>query len=93
MWSGTRLTFRGITHAVFARLRKKATANGIPVDCSAGEAVKDGARIQWKYDPDAELLEVECVHAPFWIDRARINLRLSQEIEATVGSDRASSLL
>jgi hypothetical protein len=71
-------------------LRKKATANGIPVDCSAGEAVKDGARIQWKYDPDAELLEVECVRAPFWIDAARINRRLSQEIEAIVGSDRAA---
>ncbi|QNI33711.1 hypothetical protein H7849_07250 [Alloacidobacterium dinghuense] len=90
MWSGTRLTFRGITRAIFARLRKKATANGISVDCPAGEAVKDGARIQWKYDPDAELLEVECVHAPFWIDRARINQRLSQEIEATVRADRAA---
>jgi hypothetical protein len=88
--SGSRLTFRGITGAIFARLRKKATQNGIPVGRPAGEAVKDGVRIQWKYDPDAELLEVECVHTPFWIDAARVNRKLSREIEATLESGQAA---
>lgn len=86
----SRLTFRGITSAIFARLRKKATQNGISVVRPAGEAVKDGVRIQWKYDSDTELLEVECVHAPFWIDTARVNRRLSEEIETTLGSSRAA---
>jgi hypothetical protein len=67
-------------------LQKKATQNGIPIARPAGEAVKDGVMIQWKYDPDAELLEVECVHAPFWIDTAHVNMKLSREIEATLGS-------
>jgi hypothetical protein len=87
---GSRLSFRGITRAIFARLRKKATQNGISVVRPAGEAVKDGVKIQWKYDPDAELLEVECVKAPFWMDAARVNRQLSQEIQATLGSDRAA---
>jgi hypothetical protein len=88
--SGSRLTFRGITRALFARLRKKATQNGIPIARPAGEAAKDGVRIQWKYDAEAELLEVECIKTPFWIDRARVNRKLSLEIQATLGSERAS---
>jgi myo-inositol-1-phosphate synthase len=86
----SRLTFRGITRKIFARLRKKATQNGIPVVRPSGEAVKDGVRIQWKYDAEAELLEVACVSAPFWIDAAHVNRKLSQEIEATLGSNRAA---
>ncbi len=88
--SGSRLTFRGITCAIFARLRKKATQNGIPIARPTGEAVKDGVRIQWKYDADAELLEVECVRAPFWINTAQINSKLNQEIEATLKSGQAA---
>ena len=88
--SGSRLTFRGITCSIFARLRKKATQNGIPIARPAGEAAKDGVRIQWKYDAEAELLEVECIKTPFWIDRARVNRKLSLEIQATLGSERAS---
>ena len=56
-----------------------------PVDCSAGEAVKDGARIQWKYDSDASCWKWNASMHPFWIDRAGINRRLSQESEVTVG--------
>jgi len=88
--SGSRLAFRGITRAVFARLRKKATQNGISIARRAGEAVKDGVRIRWNYDPDREMLEVECVKTPFWIDAARVNRRLSLEIQATIAADRAA---
>ncbi|MDR3723945.1 MAG: hypothetical protein P4K83_05585 [Terracidiphilus sp.] len=88
--SGPRLTFRGITRAIFARLRRRATQNGISIVRPMGEAVKDGVKIQWKYDADAELLEVGCVRAPFWIDTACINRRLSQEIESALGPDRAA---
>lgn len=91
--SSSMLTFRGITRVVFARLRKKATQNGIPIARPAGEAVTYGVRIQWKYDPDTELLEVECVKTPFWIDAAGVNRRMSLEIQATLGSDRAPESL
>jgi hypothetical protein len=86
----SRLTFRGITQAIFKRLRKKAARNGIPVSSQAGEAMKDGVTIQWKYDPDAELLEVECVRAPFWIDAARVNRKLGEEIESALNSRQAA---
>ena len=90
MSSGSRLAFRGITRAIFACLRKKASKNGIHVVSPAGETVKDGTRIRWTYDADAELLEVECVSAPFWISSARINTKLGQEIEAALKSNRAA---
>jgi hypothetical protein len=90
MPSGARVLFHGITRAIFARLRTKARQNGITVVRPAGEAVKDGVKICWNYDSDTELLEVGCVHAPFWIDPARVNRRLSQEIQAVLGFDCAA---
>jgi hypothetical protein len=82
MLSGSKLSFRGITRAVFARLRKKAAKNGMSVRHPRGEAVRDGVKIQWEYDAAAEVLEVECVSAPFWIDPVAINSRLAREIES-----------
>ena len=90
MTVSSRLTFRGITHAIFKLLRKRAAQNGISVSSQAGEAKKDGVTIQWNYDPSAESLEVECVHAPFWIDAALVNRELSKEIEATLESRNAA---
>lgn len=90
MLSGSKLSFRGITRAVFARLRRKARQSGIPVVRARGEAVRNGVRIEWKYDAAAEVLEVECVRAPFWIDRTAIHGRLSDAIEAELREERAA---
>jgi len=87
---GFGLTFRGVSSAIFRRLRRKAKQNGIAVVRPAGEVVKDGVKIQWKYDPDAQLLEVGCIHAPFWIDAERVNKKLSEEIESVLGRGRAA---
>ncbi|HKR28637.1 MAG TPA: hypothetical protein VJS11_14335 [Acidobacteriaceae bacterium] len=78
----SRLSFRGITRAVFARLRRKAAKHGIPVRHPRGEAARNGVVIQWNYDPTAEVLEVECVRTPFWIAPAAINSKLTEEIES-----------
>ena len=82
MSSVSRLSFRGITRAVFARLRRKAAKHGIPVRHPRGEAVRNGVVIQWNYDPTAETLEVECVRTPFWIAPDTINTKLTEEIES-----------
>jgi hypothetical protein len=81
--------FRGITRAIFARLRRKASKAGIRVASSRGEAVKDGVKIQWNYDAGRELLEVEC-RAPFWINSTRASKALRREIEAALHSGRAA---
>ena len=90
MSGSSRLTFRGITRSIFNRLRKSALRRGIIVSSPAGEVVKDGVKIQWSYDPSSELLEVECIQAPFWIDSARISKDLQSEIEEVLGSSRAA---
>lgn len=90
MSGNRRQTFRGITRAIFTRLRKKASKIGIPVPGPSGEAVKDGVRIQWKYDAAQEELEVECVSAPFWIDSIRVDKELRREIEEVLESSRAA---
>ena len=81
--------FHGITRALFARLRKKASRLGIRVATPKGEAVKDGITIQWNYDATAQRLEVEC-RAPFWINAAQVNRNLRDEIELTLRSSKAA---
>jgi hypothetical protein len=90
MLSSSKLSFRGITSKIFARLRRKAAKSGMTVVHPRGETTRDGVKIQWEYDAAAEFLEVECVRAPFWIDRAKIHSRLSREIESELESDRAA---
>lgn len=69
---------------------KKASKIGIHVVGPAGEAVKDGVKIQWNYDAISERLDVQCIRAPFWVDSARINYDLRREIESTLDCDRAA---
>lgn len=89
MSGNTKQIFHGITRAIFARLRKKASKIGIRVATPKGEAEKDGVKIQWNYDAKAELLEVEC-KAPFWINSSRADRNLRLEIEATLRASRAA---
>jgi hypothetical protein len=55
-----------------------------------GEAVKDGIRIRWKYGSGAELLNVEYIKTPFWINAARVNQRLSLEVQVMLGLESAA---
>jgi hypothetical protein len=90
MSGSPRLTFRGITRSIFTRLCTKASKRGIHIVGAAGQAVKDGVKIQWNYDAASEMLEVECVHAPFWIDSSRINTDIRREIEAALDRGHAA---
>ncbi len=83
MSGNPRQIFRGITRAIFARLRRRASSVGIRVASPKGEVIKDGVLIRWAYDAGSELLEVEC-RAPFWINAARVNADLRHEIEETI---------
>ena len=85
MSGNPRQTFRGITRAIFGRLRRKASRAGIHVASPKGEAVKDGVRIRWNYDPRSELLEVECRSSVLDQFR-RIKENLRHEIEAAIRS-------
>src|SRR6202051_2376965 len=89
MSGNTKQTFHGITRAIFARLRRKASKFGIRVASPKGEAVKDGVVIQWNYDPGAELLEVEC-RTPFWLNSTQVSRNLRAEIEVVLRSARAA---
>jgi hypothetical protein len=89
MFTDAKQTFRGITRAVFARLRKKASKFGFPVGKPKGSAKNDGIRIHWNYDPQSETLEVQC-STSFWINSACIQEELRREIEATIRSHRAA---
>jgi hypothetical protein len=89
MFTDSKQTFRGITRAIFARLRKKASKIGFCVAERVGSAKKDGIGIHWNYDPHLEILEVQC-STPFWINSARVSEQLRCEIEATIQSYRAA---
>jgi hypothetical protein len=63
---------------------------GLRVTGPTGEAVKDGIKIHWNYDPSLEQLDVECVGTPFWIDASRVSQNLRSEIESVLGLNRAA---
>jgi hypothetical protein len=89
MYRNSKQIFRGITRALFARLRKKASTIGFPVAKPVGSAEKDGIRIDWNYDSRLETLEVQC-STLFWINSAHVDEELRREIEATIRSHRAA---
>ena len=89
MYRNSKQIFKGITRALFARLRKKACKIGFPVAKPVGSARKDGISIHWNYDPQLETLEVQC-STPFWINCARVNEELRCEVEAAIRSQRAA---
>ena len=89
MFTDPKQTFRGITRAVFIRLRKKASKFGFPVAKPKGSAKNDGIRIHWNYNPQLETLEVQC-STPFWFNSARVTEEVRCEIEATIRSLRAA---
>ncbi|WP_158822501.1 hypothetical protein [Granulicella sp. S156] len=88
--SSPRQTFRGVTYAIFGRLRKKASRMGIAITGPIGDAVKNGIKLHWNYDPVSEQLDVECVSAPFWIDSKQVSENLRTEIEAVLEQSRAA---
>jgi hypothetical protein len=89
MYRNSKQIFQGITRALFARLRKKASTVGFSIAKRTGSAEKDGVRIDWNYNPRLETLEVQC-STLFWINSARVNEELRREIEATIRSHRAA---
>jgi hypothetical protein len=82
MSGNAKQVFHGITRAIFARLRKKASQLGMRVVEPRGEVEKDGVVIQWSYDASAQVLEVE-TKAPFWINASQVNRTLRREIESS----------
>ena len=89
MSANAKQVFYGITRAIFARLRKKASQLGIPVASAHGEAKKNGVTFHWKYDAKSQVLEIE-TRTPFWINAAQVNKTLQEEIEITLRSSRAA---
>jgi hypothetical protein len=89
MYRNSKQIFKGITRALFTRLRRKASTIGFPVAKPVGSAQKDGIRLDWNYDPRLQTLEVQC-STPFWINSARVNEELRREIEATIRTYRAA---
>ena len=90
MSGSAKQTFHGITRAIFARLRKKASQLGMRVSSPRGQVEKDGIRIVWDYDPSAQVLEDE-TRAPFWINAAVVNRTLRREIEVTCRTSRRAA--
>jgi hypothetical protein len=89
MSANAKQVFYGITRAIFARLRKKASQLGIRVASPHGEAQKNGVTFHWHYDAKAQVLEIE-TRTPFWINASQVNKTVQEEIEITLRSARAA---
>ena len=72
MSANTKQIFHGITRAIFARLRKKASKIGIRVATPPGSRRRCHQKSRFAIrGTTKQLLEVEC-KAPFWINSSQV---------------------
>ena len=74
-------TFTGVSQDQFDCLAKQAVANGLPISGNGGEATKSGFTISWKYDPTSQILEIECLSAPFLVPCSIVNGKIHDLVD------------
>jgi hypothetical protein len=77
-------TFTGLTPDQFAALAAKANASGLALSGNVGQASKSGFKVTWNYDPTAEVLEIQCVSAPFLVPCSTINGRIHDLVDSVI---------
>ena len=65
--------FDHINQDHFASILQKAVEVGLPLTGNAGQASKSGFTVAWQYDPVGQVLEIQCLDAPFLVPCSMIN--------------------
>lgn len=79
------LRFPSLTASQFNTLRAAAAAQGITMNGPSGTAGQMGVEVRWNYDDAAQLLELECLKAPFFMSKGDVENRLTQMVRKILG--------
>ena len=85
--------FEGVTSEHFRQFAAKAQGMGMPDLAGAGhrgEATESGVTIRWAFEPQASVLRVQCMDAPFLLPCGLINGKIKEAITAVLGSGGAA---
>ena len=82
-------TFTDLGPDQFAALVAKAAATGLALSGTQGEASKDGFTVTWSYDSGAQVLEIQCVSAPFLVPCSVINGKIHSLVESVIAPEPA----
>ncbi len=74
--------FDQITQEHFGSIVQKAAEAGLPLAGNAGQASKSGFTVVWQYDPVGQLLEIQCLDAPFLVPCSMINGKIHDLVDS-----------
>ena len=70
------LVIEGVTTSQYAQMVERAKAAGIAITGNSGTAQKYGAAIAYEYQPDTQVLRLECTKVPFFLTKNEVYGRL-----------------
>ncbi len=79
-------TFLGVTPDAFNCLIAKATANGMPISGNSGQASEGGFTLAWNYNPEAQMLDIQCLESPFMAPCLMINGKIESMVRECTGT-------
>ena len=83
--------FDQITQNQFASILQKAAEAGLPLAGNAGQASKSGFTVAWQYDPVGQVLEIQCLDAPFLVPCSMINGKIHDLVDGCAPPANTSS--
>ncbi len=73
--------FPNVTPERFSALKRKALDFGLNLNANKGSTSQRGFTVNWKYDPDAKMLEIQCTNKPFLVPWSAIDQKIAQWVE------------
>lgn len=76
-------TFSNISSTVWACLKAKAAAQGVPLTSDKGTITQGGITIEYAYDGPAQTLQLTCTSKPFIISCGTVNAKIHELIDGS----------
>lgn len=77
--------FSGITPEKFAALLQKAKDAGFDLAGNSGTAQKFGVEISWSYSPEHQMLTLQCLRTPFFVNADDVDAKLQSLVREALG--------
>jgi hypothetical protein len=75
--------FKGVTPERYAILADRACRAGIPLEGTSGSASMFGIEVCWTYSPETQVLTIQCLRTPFFMNQVEIDTKIRNLVEQT----------
>jgi hypothetical protein len=77
-------TFSNINESLWPCGVKFAAEHGFAINDYSGQISESGFTVRWNYDPQSQLLQIQCVDSPFYVPCSLINGQIHHYYEQAV---------